>query len=148
MTTKDADDDSKEKEISKEDKKKMKHKNKREKKKEDEEKQAKATTAGGKPKKVDDDPDGEKLLEKDPMEECTKHVRNLVLYSSLDPVSHVLTYDVFSRQGKQLHCLQALLQMWELSGRDALNYKLITPLSHFCFVAPLAELSATLLEVV
>merc|ERR1712151_1225314 len=143
---KDDDDDSKEKEMSKEDKKKMKHKNKREKKKDDDEKNAK--TVGGKPKKVDDDPDGEKLLQKDPMEECSKHVRNLVLYSSLDPNSHVLTYDVFSRQGKQLHCLQALLQLWEMAGRDLLNYKLITPLSHFCFVAPLAELSETLSDVV
>lgn len=132
-------DGSKEVELSAEEKKRQKHAAKRAKKKEDEDKSAKAaaTTTGGKPKKVDDDPDGGKLLAKDPMEESSKHVRNLVLYSSGDPASHVLTYEVFSRRGKQLHCLQALVKLWELGGCDLLNYKLIAPLSHFCFVAQL-----------
>jgi peptide alpha-N-acetyltransferase len=116
----------------------LKHKQKRSKKKADDEIAEKnKTAAGGKPKKVDDDPEGEKLIEKDQMEESQKLVRNLVLYSDLDPVTHVLSYDVFSRQKKWLHCLQALIRLWRLSGDDVLSYKLITPLAHFCFEADL-----------
>merc|ERR1712070_1071910 len=129
-------------EMSAADKKKAKHQEKRKKKKDDDANVGKATTPGGKVKKVDEDPNGEKLLEKareDPMAAASKHVKNLVLYSNLDPASHVLTYNVMSRQGKQLHCLQALIQLWELCGRDVTAYKLITPLSHFCFVAALAD---------
>merc|ERR1711988_1684507 len=68
--------DNKEVEMSAAEKKKQKHKEQREKKKKEAEKADQAKTAGssGKPKKQDDDPDGEKLLEKDPMEEATKHV--------------------------------------------------------------------------
>jgi len=45
-----------------------------------------------------------------------------------------LTYEVCYRQGKLLHCLGALLRLWELSGRNQLYYTLTAPLSHFCFV--------------
>jgi len=136
-TTKD--DENKEQELSAEEKKKQKHAAKRAKKKDEPIVLAKAgaTSSGGKPKKVDDDPNGDKLLAKDPMEESAKHVRNLVLYSSGDPASHVLTYEVFSRQGKALHCLQAVVKLWNLAGCDMLNYKLIASLSHFCFVMKL-----------
>mmetsp|Transcript_95974 Transcript_95974/g.271524 ORF Transcript_95974/g.271524 Transcript_95974/m.271524 type:complete len:934 (-) Transcript_95974:149-2950(-) len=143
-------DGGKDAEMSKEEKRKLKHKNKRDKKKDDEAKEAKATTTGSKPKKVDDDPEGEKLLDKDPMEEASKLVRNLVLHSSMDNATHVLTYDVFSRQGKLMHCLQALLRLWELSGRDMMHYKLIAPLAHFCFVAKLDDenMSSAVKEVI
>ncbi|CAE7579771.1 NAA15 [Symbiodinium sp. CCMP2456] len=87
----------------------------------------------GKPKKVDDDPDGEKLLQQDAMEQANKIVRNLVQHSSLDAATHVLTYEVFSRQGKVIHCLQALRKLWELAGYDNHHYKLIAPLANFCF---------------
>mmetsp|Transcript_30404 Transcript_30404/g.83776 ORF Transcript_30404/g.83776 Transcript_30404/m.83776 type:complete len:937 (-) Transcript_30404:396-3206(-) len=119
-------------------KKKLKHKKQREAKKAGADKPAQAATGpGGKPKKVDDDPDGLKLLEKDPMEEASKLVKTLVLHCDLEPATHVLTYEVFSRQGRLLHCLQALLRLWNLARRDPLYYKLIAPLAHFCFVADL-----------
>lgn len=126
-------------ELSAAEKKKQKHKLKREKAKEESvpSKASNETTksASGKPRKVDDDPEGEKLLEKDPMEEASKLVRTLVTYCDLDMATHVLTYEVFSRQGKLVLSLHALRRIWELSGHDALFYKLIAPLSHFCFVA-------------
>eukprot|EP00448_Togula_jolla_P003092 CAMPEP_0170598526 /NCGR_PEP_ID=MMETSP0224-20130122/16298_1 /TAXON_ID=285029 /ORGANISM="Togula jolla, Strain CCCM 725" /LENGTH=911 /DNA_ID=CAMNT_0010923091 /DNA_START=175 /DNA_END=2907 /DNA_ORIENTATION=+ len=133
------DDDGKETELSASDKRKMKHKNRRAQKKVEEEQAKQATTPSGKPKKVDDDPEGDKLLEKDPMEEASKLMRTLVLYCTLDPATHVLTYEVFSRQGKLLHCLQALIQLYELSGNDVLYYKLAPYLTHFCFVAKLGD---------
>merc|ERR1712176_1683867 len=92
---------------------------------------------GGKSKKIDDDPDGKKLLEKDPMEQASKIVKNLVLYSSEDLASHVLAYEIFSRQGKLLHCLQALIRLFELCGRDVSHYKLASSLAHFCFTIKL-----------
>lgn len=120
------------------DKKKLKHKKQREAKKAEAEKSTQPTAgAGGKPKKVDDDPDGLKLLEKDPIEEACKLVKTLVLYCGLEPATHVLTYEVFSRKCRLLHCLQALLRLWHQSGRDQLYYKLVAPLAHFCFVMDL-----------
>ncbi|CAK9055609.1 N-terminal acetyltransferase A complex auxiliary subunit NAA15 (AtNAA15) (Protein OMISHA), partial [Durusdinium trenchii] len=86
------------------------------------------------PVKVDDDPEGEKLLQQDFMEQACKIVRTMVTFSALDSATHVMTYEVFSRQKKSLHCLQALRQLWELGGRDSLYYKLLAPLAHFCFV--------------
>jgi len=131
---------SEEAEMSAEEKRKLKHKKRREAKKVEEEKAAQAASGtGGKPKKVDDDPDGEKLLEKEPVEEAVKLVKQLVLYASQDAATHVLTYDVFSRQGRLLHCLQALLSLWNMSNQDVLHYKLICPLAHFCFVADLGS---------
>merc|ERR1712113_257718 len=130
--------DGKETEISAAEKKKLKHKKNRDKKKAEEEQAAKTTTTtGGKPKKVDDDPEGEKFLEKDALEEASKLVKTLVLYCDNDVATHVLTYDVFRRQGKLLHCLQALLRIWNLSGCNVNYYKLIESLAHFCFVADL-----------
>jgi len=120
------------------DKKKQKHKNKRDKSKA-EPKAAPGLGKDGKPKKVDDDPDGEKLLEKDPMQEATKLVTQLVKKCSTDAATHVLTYDIFSRQGKLLHCLHALIRLWTLCGGDKLHYKLIEPLAHFCFVVNLED---------
>ncbi|OLP96005.1 Adenosine 3'-phospho 5'-phosphosulfate transporter 1 [Symbiodinium microadriaticum] len=118
-------------ELSAEEKKKLKHKKKREAQKEAQKVSEKPST--GKPKKVDDDPDGEKLLQQDAMEQANKIVRNLVQHSSLDAATHVLTYEVFSRQGKVIHCLQALRKLWELAGYDNHHYKLIAPLANFCF---------------
>lgn len=135
-----ADADAKDSEATGAEKRKMKHKNKREKKTAEKEKSAQATaTTGGKPKKVDDDPDGEKLLEKDPMVEASKLVKTLVLYCGLDSASHVLTYEVMSRQGKLLHCAQALLKLYELARGNILSHKLIGPLAHFCFVLNLED---------
>lgn len=131
-----ADGDGKETDVSAAEKKAMKYKKKREAKAK-EEKDVKTSAAGSKPKKVDDDPDGEKLLEKDPMVEASKLVKTLLLYCTNDTATHVLTYDVFCRQGKLLHCLQALIRLWDLSNQDNLSYKLVTPLAHFCFVADL-----------
>eukprot|EP00437_Effrenium_voratum_P005130 CAMPEP_0181432348 /NCGR_PEP_ID=MMETSP1110-20121109/18720_1 /TAXON_ID=174948 /ORGANISM="Symbiodinium sp., Strain CCMP421" /LENGTH=940 /DNA_ID=CAMNT_0023555747 /DNA_START=24 /DNA_END=2846 /DNA_ORIENTATION=- len=118
-------------ELSAEEKKKLKHKKKREAQKEAQKVSEKPST--GKQKKVDDDPDGEKLLQQDAMEQANKIVRNLVQHSSLDAATHVLTYEVFSRQGKVIHCLQALRKLWELAGYDNHHYKLIAPLANFCF---------------
>eukprot|EP00913_Durusdinium_trenchii_P011644 g10936.t1 len=123
-----------ENELSAEEKKKMKHKKKREAQKQEQKATTPATTATGKPKKVDDDPEGEKLLQQDFMEQACKIVRTMVTFSALDSATHVMTYEVFSRQKKSLHCLQALRQLWELGGRDSLYYKLLAPLAHFCFV--------------
>jgi len=84
------------------------------------------------------------------MEEASKIAKNLVLHSSVDPATHVLTYDIFSRQGKLLHCLQALLRLFELSGRDLLHYKLSPSLAHFCFAAKLdaEDIPAAIKEVI
>lgn len=123
-------------ELSPEEKKKLKHKQQREAKKAAEKKAPPAAAApGAKPKKVDDDPEGEKLLEKEPLEEAQKLVKNLVLYCTSDPASHALSYEVFARQKKLLHCLQALHRLWQLGGQNPLHYKLVAPLAHFCFVA-------------
>jgi len=129
--------DSKEEDMSAADKKAAKHKKKREAKAKEEKDTKTTATAGGTKKKADEDPDGEKLLEKDPMEEANKLVKTLVMYCTNDPATHVSTYDVFSRQGKLLHCLQALIRLWELAGRNNLNHKLVSPLAHFCFAADL-----------
>ncbi|CAJ1444052.1 unnamed protein product [Effrenium voratum] len=125
-----------EEELSAEEKKKLKHKKKREAQKETQ-KATTTTTTTGKPKKVDDDPEGEKLLQQDPMEQASKIVKTMVTYSALDSATHVMTYEVFSRQKKVLHCLQALRKLWELGGYDRLHYKLVAPLAHFCFVMDL-----------
>merc|ERR1712087_698763 len=87
------DGDGKEAEMSAADKKKAKHAKARAAKKAEAEKADAKTDAkaGGKPKKVDDDPNGDKLLEKDPMEEATKLAKTLVLNCSSDPQTHVLT---------------------------------------------------------
>lgn len=134
--------DAQEAEMSAADRRKLKHKKQREAKKAEAEKPPAAAGPAGKPKKVDDDPEGAKLLEKEPIEEAGKLVKTLVLHSDLEPTTHVLTYEVFSRQGRLLHCLQALLRLWQLSGCDPLHYKLVAPLAHFCFLADL-EAEAT-----
>mmetsp|Transcript_10321 Transcript_10321/g.26713 ORF Transcript_10321/g.26713 Transcript_10321/m.26713 type:complete len:936 (+) Transcript_10321:91-2898(+) len=138
ITKGDAAGEGNEDDLSAADKKKLKHKLKREadKKKEKVDPKAAATTTG-KPKKVDEDPEGEKLLEKDPMEEANKLLKTLVLYCTSDIATHCQTYEVASRQGKLLHCLQAVLKLFELSGKNNLHYKLVAPLAHFCFVADL-----------
>jgi len=130
--------DGKDAEMSAADKKKQKMKDKRDKKKA-EPKAAPGLGKDGKPKKVDEDPEGKLLLEKDPMEEANKLVKRLVKNASTDSATHVLTYDIFIRQGKFLHCLHALIRLWTLSGGDKLHYKLIEPLTHFCFVANLEK---------
>ncbi|CAL1164591.1 unnamed protein product [Cladocopium goreaui] len=66
-------------------------------------------------------------------------VRTMVTFSGLDSATHVMTYEVFSRQKKVLHCLQALRQLWELGGEDKFYYKLVAPLTHFCFVMDLEK---------
>jgi len=129
--------DGNEAEMSPAERKKMKHMKARQAKKE--EPVSKATPVGGKPKKVDDDPEGEKLLEKDPMQEASKLVKTLVTYCDADAATHALTYEVFSRQGKLLHCLQALNRLWKMAGEDWTNHKLAEPLLHFCFKARLDD---------
>lgn len=137
--TKSEKDGDNEAELSAEEKRRLKHKKKREGKKAEEEKAKQVVAAGGKPRKVDDDPDGEKLLEKDPMEEASKLVKSLVSSCKLDPATHILMYELCRRQDKYLHCLQALIKLWELTGRDLSNHKLIAPLAHFCFEAKLDD---------
>jgi len=139
-------------EMSAEDKKKEKHRRKREEKAKADEaaKKAANTTAGGKPKKVDDDPEGEKLLEKDPMEEACKLAKALVQSCRNDTATHILTYDIMSRQGKLLQCLQALIKLWELTGKDLVHYKIVAPLAHFCFIADIdnKDMNAAVKEVI
>jgi len=128
------DEDSKEAEMSQSEKRKMKHKKKRETKKVEEEQALKAaTSSGGKPKKVDDDPDGNKLLQKDYMEEASKLVKQLVLYCKGDAATHLLMFDCCIRQGRLLHCIQALISLYDITGRDLSNYKLISAMAQFCF---------------
>jgi peptide alpha-N-acetyltransferase len=126
-------------ELSAEEKRRLKHQKKRAGKKEDQEKAKQAAASGGKPKKIDDDPEGEKLLEKDPMEEACKLVKVLTQYCWQEPATQVLVYDCMSRQGKLIHCLQAFVRLWELTGKNLTNYKIIAPLAHFCFVAKIDE---------
>jgi len=130
---KDGEDD-KEGEMSAAEKKKLKHKKKREEEQAKKNAEGDKGKPGGKPKKVDEDPDGAELLKKDPMEEAGKLLKTLVTYAGEDAATHVLKYDVFSRQGKLLHCLQALIRLWTLSGQDAAHYKGLASLTHFCFV--------------
>jgi len=134
-----ADEADKEAELSAEEKRRLKHKKKREEKKKEEEEAKKAVAAGGKVKKVDDDPEGEKLLEKDPMEEACKLVKVLVQSAGKDPATHILLYECQRRQGRLLHCLQALIQLYELVGKDLTHYKIISPLAHFCFASKLDD---------
>merc|ERR1719356_1610832 len=114
FTSKD-DGDGKEAEMSAAERKKMKHQKKRQEKKDESQTASKVTPAGGKPKKVDDDPEGEKLLEKDPMQEASKLVKTLVMYCDADAATHTLTYEVASRQGK------LLLEQWHPQGAFALK---------------------------
>jgi len=133
------DDEDPEAGMTAEQKKAFKHKKKREEKAKQEEKNKQVAAAGAKAKKVDEDPDGEKLLEKDPMEEACKLLKELTQSCRSDPATHILVYDCMSRQGKLLHCLQAIIKLWELTGKDLENYKIIAPLAHFCFVAKIDE---------
>eukprot|EP00405_Crypthecodinium_cohnii_P051661 CAMPEP_0206599610 /NCGR_PEP_ID=MMETSP0325_2-20121206/45276_1 /ASSEMBLY_ACC=CAM_ASM_000347 /TAXON_ID=2866 /ORGANISM="Crypthecodinium cohnii, Strain Seligo" /LENGTH=934 /DNA_ID=CAMNT_0054110703 /DNA_START=36 /DNA_END=2840 /DNA_ORIENTATION=- len=130
-------------------KKKAKHKQKREAAKKEEAKGG-AAAPGAKPKKVDDDPEGLKLLEADPMEEATKLLKTLNLYCREDMTTHILTYDVMSRQGKPLQCLQALLKLFQLAANNATHYKFVAPFAHFCFKLDLdgADVNAAVKEVV
>jgi len=138
-----ADEEDPEAGLSAEQKRALKHKKKRETAKVEAEAAKKAKEAGKDPtkapKKVDEDPEGEKLLEKDPMEEACKLVQVLTKYCWQDPATHILVYECMSRQGKLLHCLQALIKLWELTGKSMSNYKIIAPLAHFCFVAKIDE---------
>jgi len=130
------DGEAKETELSAAERKKLKHKQKREAKKDQvDEKQAAAAT--GKGKKVDDDPNGDKLLEKDPLEEASKLSKNLVTYSHLDFDTYVMAYECYSRQEKWLVCVQALSRLCRLCGSNVIQYKVINPLTHFCFIANL-----------
>jgi len=121
-------------ELSTSEKRKMKQKMKREAEKV---KKKEGAASSGKPKKVDDDPEGLKLLEKDHIEEACRLVRTLMNSCSLDMATHILSYEVCSRMGKWLQCLRALVQLWKIGGNDLMHYKLIGPLSHFCYVADL-----------
>eukprot|EP00928_Gymnodinium_smaydae_P012035 TRINITY_DN14393_c0_g2_i1.p1 TRINITY_DN14393_c0_g2~~TRINITY_DN14393_c0_g2_i1.p1 ORF type:complete len:935 (-),score=227.05 TRINITY_DN14393_c0_g2_i1:167-2971(-) len=129
----------KEEEMSAAEKKKMKHKLQREKKKAEDDKAAQQTAVAstGKAKKADEDPNGEKFLEKDQMEQAVALTKTLACHASEDTTTHLLTYDVFSRQGRLLPCLHALLRLWNFAGCDNMYYKLIAPLAHFCFVLDL-----------
>jgi len=130
-------------ELTAAEKKRLKHKKKRENKQSETAAAAATAAAGatgatnGAGKPVDTDPHGAKLLLKDPMEEASKIVKTLVRYCSADPTTHILTYDVFSRQAKWLHCLQALVQLFEHGGRCSTYYKMAPSLAHFCFAAEL-----------
>lgn len=99
---------------------------------------------------MDDDPEGEKLLQQDFMEQSSKIVRNMVMYSSLDTASHARRVGLEApvvgdalrslqptEQGAALPpgaiCMgedrvrQALRQLWEVGGRNRLYYKLVAP---------------------
>jgi hypothetical protein len=138
-----ADDGKAEAEMSAEEKRKLKHKKKREEEKAKKDEKAKQanSTSGGKPKKIDEDPEGEKLLEKDPLEEACKLMKALVQSCRTDTATHIWTYEIMRRQGKHLQCLQALIKLWELVGKDLTHYKIISPLAHFCFVAQIDDAS-------
>merc|ERR1719272_2539592 len=144
------DDEDPEAGMTAEQKKAFKHKKKREEKAKQEEKNKQVAAAGAKAKKVDEDPDGEKLLEKDPMEEACKLLKVLTQYCQQDPATHCLVYDCMSRQGRLLQSLQSLIKLWELTGKDLTNYNIISPLAHFCFVAKIDEprINATVQEVI
>ena len=62
----------------------------------------------GKPSFIDEDPDGEELLKKDPLEESRKFSSMLAMYAPKEIRTWILRYDVAIRRGKALICLQAL----------------------------------------
>uniref|UniRef100_A0A7S3LAC1 Uncharacterized protein n=1 Tax=Amphora coffeiformis TaxID=265554 RepID=A0A7S3LAC1_9STRA len=66
------------------------------------------TGKNGKPSFIDEDPDGEELLKKDPLEESNKFSSMLAMYAPKDIQTWILRYDVAIRRGKALICLQAL----------------------------------------
>jgi hypothetical protein len=143
-------DEAKEAEMSAADKKKAKHAAKRAKKADEPAKSVKAAAAQGKGKKIDEDPDGNKLLEKDHMEEAMKLLKTLVRHCGSDTATHKLQYEVLRRQSKWLPCLQAIVQLWNLCGQDATHFKVVEALAHFCFVADLQseETPAVVREVI
>jgi peptide alpha-N-acetyltransferase len=61
-----------------------------------------------KPSFIDEDPNGEELLKKDPLEECKKFTSMLAMYNPKDINTWILRYDVAIRRNKVLICLQAL----------------------------------------
>jgi peptide alpha-N-acetyltransferase len=142
--------EAKEAEMSASDKKKAKHAAKRAKKADEPKKAATGAAAQGKGKKVAEDPDGNKLLEKDHMEEAMKLLKTLVRHCDGDTATHKLQYEVLRRQSKWLPCLQAIVRLWKLCGQDATHFKLVEALAHFCYVADLesAETPAVVREVI
>ncbi|CEL91625.1 unnamed protein product [Vitrella brassicaformis CCMP3155] len=91
-----------------------------------------ATTTQVKSKRrVDDDPHGAKLIEKDPIEEATKIAATLQEHCSLDPTTHALAYRLHKTRRMPLLQLRALRRLWELCQRDPFNHKLAPLLADF-----------------
>jgi len=127
--------------------KKMKLKEKKNKKKE-EAKEA-ATNKGGVPgKKVDHDPDGEKLLEADFMVEMIKLVDNLCLHSSHCPQTHALSFEVDFRNKKALLCLRALRRLYKLGNNNRHYYKLIPLTARFFLQFDFSECSEMIQQLI
>ena len=81
----------------------------RKKKKQAEKKAAEAAAnpkKGGKAEVKDDDPDGEKLLTRDPLNEAKKYVATLTKNAPTNIYSWILQYDVATRRQKYLMALQ------------------------------------------
>jgi len=116
-------------EMSAAERKRLKHKQKKAQRKEEKEEEVKKSALHG--KKVDPDPDGEKLLEADFMAEMLKLVDNLINHSTLSPQTHVLSFEVYVRQNEPLLALRSLLRLYDLAGKDATYYKLVSLVARF-----------------
>ena len=73
---------------------------------------------GGKPSPVDEDPDGEELMKKDPLDEAKKYSAILSKHSPKKIGTWALQYDVSIRRKKVLLALQSLFKMRGLDGED------------------------------
>ena len=67
-------------------------------------------TAEGVKIPVDDDPDGAKLAEKDPLEEAKRVMVSMTQHAAKVVETHTLAYDVATKRGKPLLALQALIR--------------------------------------
>lgn len=96
---------------------------------------AKAKAASGeaekkqevKGKKIDEDPDGLKLLTETPLEDATKILNDLLLYSNDRLNTHLLSMEVYLRKQKYLLVLRSLKKALSISpGHPAVHTLLIT----------------------
>jgi len=85
---------------------------------------------GGKAEVKDDDPDGEKLLARDALEEAKKYVATLVKNAPMHFSTWIFQYDVATRRQKYLMALQAL---FKAKAIDPGNYQLFSRIVDFSF---------------
>lgn len=137
--------------LSAAERKRLKHKQKREQEKKGKEagNQKKEEKKDGRAAKKDEDPQGQKLLERAKMEENVLGVvRRLQKHCSLDRATHKYAFRVHFRRGKLLLCAQALDRLYRLAQSDRFFPALSPLLMQFCLKADLASADARILPVV